>query len=397
MTVQKGQQVEADASLAELAPTSLSQNVLQAQVDLVSAKDALDKAMNNSEARADAHLAMIKAQQTLDDAEKESQSKLYQRASQETIDIARANLINANEALDQAEAVWAQTRGAGEESPVYAAGLSQYAAARQQQQKAEYNLNYVQELPDPLSVEEVNIQLDQAKAQLLTAKQAWEKVKDGPNADDIQAAQVRVDIAQATLDLMRLTAPFAGTITQVDSKPGDLVNPNTAAFQIDDLSRLLVDVDISEVDINQVQIGQAVSLTFDAIPGQDYSGVVTDIASFGSTKDGAVTFTVTVEIQDPSSEIKPGMTAAINVTVSQLDDVLLAPSRAVRTVDNKRVVYVLKNNIPMPVEITLGASANNYSQITSGDLKVGDLIILNPPANLPQMGPGGGMRIRGGG
>jgi hypothetical protein len=50
----------------------------------------------------------------------------------------------------------------------------------------------------------------------------------------------------------------------------------------------------------------------------------------------------------------------------------------------------------MPVEITLGASANNYSQITSGDLKVGDLVILNPPANL-QMGPGGGMRIGGGG
>ena len=91
------------------------------------------------------------------------------------------------------------------------------------------------------------------------------------------------------------------------------------------------------------------------------------------------------------------MTAAVNVTVSQLDDVLLVPSRAVRTVDNKRVVYVLKNNIPMPVEITLGASANNYSQITSGDLKVGDRIILNPPANMPQMGPGGGMRIRGGG
>ena len=53
-------------------------------------------------------------------------------------------------------------------------------------------------------------------------------------------------------------------------------------------------------------------------------------------------FTVTVEISDPDASIKPGMTAAVNIAVSQLDDVLLVPSRAVRTLDNKRVVYVLQ-------------------------------------------------------
>lgn len=393
VNVQKGQQVEADAVLAELEPTSLSQNVLQAQVDLVNAKEALDKAINNSEARAEAHLALIQAEQELDDAEEEAQSKLYQRASQETIDIARANLINANEALDASEAIWDAARGAGEESPVYAAGLSQYARARQEQQQAEYNLRYVEELPDPLTVEEVNVKLDQAEAKLLTAKQNWEKVKNGPDEDEVLAAQVKLDIAQATLDLARLTAPFGGTITQVDSQPGDLVSAGKQAFQIDDLSRLLVDVDISEVDINQVQIGQPVTLTFDAISDKTYTAVVTDIASVGTTASGTVTFTVTVEIQNPSPEIKPGMTAAVNVTVNQLDDVLLVPSRAVRTVNNQRVVYVLRNSLPTPVEITLGASANNYSQILAGDLQEGDLIITNPSTNLtggPGMMMGGG-------
>ena len=395
--VQKGQQIQADALLAELGRTSLSQNVIQAQSDLVNAKEALDKAINNSEARADAHLALIHAQQTLDDAEKEAQSKLYRRASQETIDIARANLINANEALDNAESVYNQTSGAGEDSPVYAAGLSQYAAARQQQQKAEYNLLYVQDLPDPLDVEESNAKLDQAKAQLLTAKQNWEQVKDGPNQDDLQAAQITVDIAQNTLDLARLSAPFAGTITQVDSKVGDLVTTGKQAFQIDDLSHLLVDVDISEVDINQVQIGQTVILTFDALPGQEFTGRVSEIASFGLSVSGSVNFTVTVDIQDPSADIKPGMTAAANVTVSQMDDVLLVPSRAVRTVDGKRVVYVLKDNTPVAVEIELGSSEDNHSQITAGDLTAGDLIIINPPASLMNFGPGAGGGPVGGG
>lgn len=386
--VQKGQQVNEDTVLAELEPGSLPQNILQAQVDLVNAQTALGEAINNSEARANAHLALIEAQQDLEDAEEEAQSMLYRRASQETIDIARANLINANEALDQAEGVWQQTQGAGEDSPVYAAGLSQYAAARQEQQRADYNLRYVESLPDPLSVEEANVKVDQAKARLLAAKQDWEKVKDGPDADEVLAAQVRIDIAQANLDLARLTAPFAGTITRVDSQAGDLVNIGLTAIRIDDLSRLLVDVDISEVDIRQVQIGQVVSLTFDGIPGETFRGIVSEIAETGTSTSGTVNFTVTVEVQDPSAEIKPGMTAAVNIIVSQLDQVLMVPSRAVRTVDGQRVVYVLRDSLPAAVEISLGASANSYSQVANGSIKEGDLIIINPPSSAMPVGPG---------
>jgi HlyD family secretion protein len=388
VSVEKGQRVAADAVLAELEQTSLSQNIIQAQADLVSAQTALDKALTNTEARANAHLALVQAQQALDDAEKKAQSKLFQRASQETIDIARANLINANQALDSAEEIYNQVKGRGESDPVYAAGLSQYARARQEQLKAEYNLRYTQELPDPLAVEEVDAKLEQAKAQLLTAKQNWEKVKNGPNADDIASAQVRVAAAQATLNLAHVSAPFGGTITQTGAQVGDLVSAGKTAFQVDDLSRLLVDVEISEVDINQVEIDQPVTLTFDAIPGQEYGGYVDDIASVGATSGGTVNFIVTVEISDPSPEIKPGMTAAASITVNQLDNVLLVLSRAVRTVNGKRVVYVLRNNLPVPVDISLGASANNYSQITKGDLQEGDLILLNPPSSVNMMGPG---------
>ena len=391
VNVEKGQPVAADAVLAELLSTSLSQNVLQAQVDLVNAKEALDKAYNNSEAAADAHLALIQAQQAVDDAEKEAASMGYKRASQETIDIARANLITANDALKRAEDRWESVKDLDQETAAYANGLSQYASVRQEQQKAQANLNYVTGLPGGLSVEEVNAKLEQAKARLVTAERNWEKVKDGPSADSILAAQVKVDIAQATLDLAHLTAPFAGTITQVDSQPGDLVTNGKLAFQIDDLSHLLVDVDISEIDINQVEVGQTVTLTFDAIPAEGFTGTVTDIALFGASSNGSVNFTVTVEIQNPTPAIKPGMTAAVNIVVSQLDNVLLVPSRAVRTMDSSRVVYVLKSNQAVPVEIELGSSANNYSQIASGDLKTGDLIILNPPAAGASLGSGRGM------
>jgi HlyD family secretion protein len=194
-------------------------------------------------------------------------------------------------------------------------------------------------------------------------------------------------MAQAALDLARLSAPFSGTITQVESQPGDLVSGGLLAVKIDDLSRLWVDVEISEVDIRQVAEGQPVSMTFDALPGQTFDGLVSDIAAAGSTVGGTVNFTVRVEIIDPPAEVRPGMTAAVNITVSRLDDVLLVPSRAVRTVDGQRVVYVVRENLPVAVEIGLGASANNYSQVTSGDLKEGDQVILNPSTSTMPVGP----------
>lgn len=386
--VKKGDVIKTGDVLANLMPSSLAQNLILAQSDLINANNALEKAMNNNTARAAAALAVAQAQKTLDDAISESQSKLYQRAGANTIDIARANLILAEQKVDDAESTYERVAGRSTDDAVYAAALSQLANARQERDRAQYNLNYVEGLPDPNDIATANAKLEQAKAQLQTAKSDWEKVKDGPNPDDITAAQVKIEAIQATLNLVRIAAPFDGTITQVNIMHGDQVNAGSKAFQVDDLSRLLVDVQVSEVDINRVQTGQPVTLTFDAIASKEYNGTVTDIASVGSTTSGAVNFTISVEINDFDQDVKPGMTAAVNVAVTQLDNVLTIPNQAVRVVNGKRVVYLLQNNLPSMVEITLGASSNTASEVLAGDVKAGDLIILNPPSNLFQ--PGGG-------
>src|SRR3989337_3688720 len=81
-----------------------------------------------------------------------------------------------------------------------------------------------------------------AEATLADAQREWERVKDGPSAEDIAAAQAAVDAAQATLDHAQLLAPFAGTITVVDVKTGDLVSSGDNAFRIDDLASIYIDL-----------------------------------------------------------------------------------------------------------------------------------------------------------
>jgi HlyD family secretion protein len=94
------------------------------------------------------------------------------------------------------------------------------------------------------------------------------------------------------------------------------------------------------------------------------------------------------------------MTAAVTITVKQVNNVLMVPNRAVRLVDSQRVVYILANNLPKQVDITLGASSDTMSEVVSTNLKAGDLIILNPPSTLfnrPNGGGGGGGGPFGGG
>ena len=214
------------------------------------------------------------------------------------------------------------------------------------------------------------------------------ELERAPNPDDLAAAQARLLAAKTAVDAQALSAPFKGTITKVEIKPGDQVTPASPAFRLDNLDRMFVDVLVSEVDINTIQISQPVELTFDAILDHPYKGVVSQVAPVGDVIQGVVQFNVTVELTDADENVKPGMTAAVNVVVNQITDTLLVPNRAVRLVNGQRVVYILVNNQLKKIDVTLGATSDTNSQVVAGDLKVGDQVVLNPPQDLFSTGGG---------
>jgi HlyD family secretion protein len=228
------------------------------------------------------------------------------------------------------------------------------------------------------------------EAQLTEAQREYERIKDGPDPDDVAVAESRIAAAQATVNQAFIEAPFNGEVTAADVKPGDQIQPGSLAFRIDDLSRLLVDIDVSEVDINQIKEGQQVTMSFDAIQASEYHGKVVEVALVGDNIAGVVSFTVTVELNDADEQVRPGMTSAVNIVIEQIDEALLIPNRAVRVVDGERVVYILKDGELEPVQVTLGASSDLYSEIIDGELSVGDTVVLNPPSTMLQGGPMGG-------
>jgi HlyD family secretion protein len=392
-----GQQVKAGDVLAELAQTSLPQNVIAAQAQLTTDQESLTTLLNSTTPRANAEQALITAEQNLVNAQKAAQSKQYQQASPQTIAIAQANLIQAQSALDDATTIYNRNKSRNANDPTYAAALSQFAAAQQKFQQAQYNLQYAQSLPDPLTVQAANAAVDVAQAAVQDAQANWEKVKNGPNPADVAAAQAKVAGDQATIDEARITAPISGTITAVNSQVGDLIaqgatssgGSTATAFEVDDYSHIYTDIQVSEVDINNVKKGQAVQVTFDAIPNQTYPGTVSNISQVGVISSGVVNFDVTVQIDSKDPQIKPGMTASASIVTMQLTNVPIVPVRAVRAINGRQVVYVLRSGVPVPVAVTLGPSSTAGSQLVSGNLRLGDPIILNPPSATATNRPGG--------
>ena len=93
---------------------------------------------------------------------------------------------------------------------------------------------------------------------------------------------------------------------------------------------MYADIQVTEVDINRIKIGQDATLTFDAIPNKNYKAKVTEVGEVGTAVSGVVNFNVTVEIIESDEDVKPGMTAAVNIIVNQLDNILVVQNRSVR-------------------------------------------------------------------
>jgi HlyD family secretion protein len=336
-----GDHVSRGDLLASLDRRYLPQNIILAQADLISAQKDLDDLMNSGTTRAEAAIA-------LDEAEKDYKKAYdYRQSLNGKITIREVRIVGG--------------------APV----IKEYKG-----------------YADEETITDADEELALALATLEDAQRDYEQVKDGPSQADVSAAQARVDAALATLSMAVIIAPFDGTVTQADLVSGEQVVSGDIAFRLDDLSHLLVDVQISEVDINSINLDQEAILTFDAILEKEYNGRVVEVGQAGDTEQGVVNFTVTIELTDADELVKPGMTAGVNIVLTEINDVLLVPNRAVRSMEGNRVVYILRDQMPVPVEVRLGQSSETMSIIVEGDLKEGDLVILNPPAQ--NFGPFGG-------
>jgi len=256
-------------------------------------------------------------------------------------------------------------------------------------QTAVANLNNALAGPDPAKVALTQQNLAVAQANYNKAVDDLATLKAGPSTADVAAAKAKIAVDQAVLDRLKIVAPFGGTVVAISTTTGDSVSPGTVALQLADLSSLQVAVSVSEVDINRLKVGQPVNLTLDAVSGKTFTGTVSYIGYLGTTTQGVVNFPVTVVIAHPDPALKPGMTASAAVVTDRKTNVLLVPNRAIHVVGGQRTVTVLFEGQQIPVPVQVGLTNDTQSEITGGQLREGDTIVLNSTTATTTNGGGG--------
>ncbi len=425
--------VTAERALNELKTSRLQQ--AQAMKTLEEARQAWEDAQNPVVAQANAQNAVAVAQKELEEAER-LLIITASTPSEAAISQANANLLLAenayNRTLKDIERI--QKRLSKPESAylffesreLYQRILDSLEQKeirdRRAYEKSQERYNQLLEPVDPLNlaVAEANVigaqatvddaqrkwerirdgytpgELAVLEAQLKDAEREWERLKDGPDEGDLLAAEARVAATQAVLNQVEIKAPFSGIISRLDARPGDQVSPGSLAFRLDDLSHLYVDVMVSEIDINRLKPGQKAVLTFDSIPARslesgagqggagtaalaEYTGSVVEISRVGTQVDGAIHYQVVIEIDQPDALIRPGVSADATIQVKEYQDVVQIPNRAVRYVDDRRIVFVADLGLPQPADVNLVTLTGEYSLLIDGELKPGDRIVLDPP------------------
>jgi macrolide-specific efflux system membrane fusion protein len=217
-------------------------------------------------------------------------------------------------------------------------------------------------------------------------------------ASDVRAKKVAVQLttvaynaASDRLRYTRILSPMDGTITERGIQPGEVVTPGVQAtfegkalLTVADLSTLLVKVDLNQIDVAKVTLGQKVSITLDALPGKAYEAVITKIAPASITpKDKQVdVFPVEATLAKSDALIKPGMTADVRIHIEKKEKVLALPIEAVVKEGGKQFVQKVVmgekgKQKTEKVEVKVGARNDREVEIASGIVE-GDKVLIKP-------------------
>jgi HlyD family secretion protein len=211
--------------------------------------------------------------------------------------------------------------------------------------------------------------LDAAKKSVTSAEQS------------LIASQADLDNQQQNADKRSVTAPISGTVNEINIKNGDDLgklssgSTHVTPIIIGDLGTMKSQVQVNEVDIPNVSIGQRATMTFDAIEGFTATGKVEKVDSLGTITQNVVTYNVTIGFDSLDNRIKPEMSASASIITGVKQDVLIVPNSAVKSQESTSYVEVLnEGTVPQQVNVEVGTANDTETEIVSG-VKAGDKVV----------------------
>lgn len=238
-------------------------------------------------------------------------------------------------------------------------------------------------------------QIAGAESAVVQAEAALDRLTRGTAKEDLEALQIQVDQAEIAvkqaeraLENTELFAPIDGVVSAINIRSNEFPTPGLPAIVLTDTSGFHIELNVDEIDIAQLAVGQPALVTVDALNDLELNGVVSQIDPVaGSGLPGAgggggiVTYRVRIDIEPTDVPLRPGLTAAVSIVTDEARDIIVLPNRVIRIDRQTGQPYVEKivDGVPQRVDIEIGLRNEQFSEIVSG-LEVGDEIAVRRTA-----------------
>lgn len=225
--------------------------------------------------------------------------------------------------------------------------------------------------------------LDELEQQLVLAKA------------QVAISKATVERDRANLNYSVIRSPISGVVVARDINVGQTVAANFQTpilFQIaKDLYQMQINISVAEADIGQIQTTQEITFNVDAFQEREFTASVKQIRLNPTIQENVVTYNVVAAVENRDGILLPGMTANVRFVINHKRDVLRISNAALRYKPNRdeaqisgvnqapqgTQLYRLKNQVQQPVQVTTGVTDGHMTEIVSGDLNVGDEIIVS--------------------
>lgn len=417
--VKKGQVI------AQLDPSVSQAQVQQARANLENAKASLAQAragvVSSRAGTADAQAKLLAAQSTVQN------QQAGVSGAQANVAVSKAERDDALSALKQQESLAAAGIIAKRDLEI-AQTAFRTADARYNQAQAQLNQAMVSEKSSAGAGQaQASAQLQQSQAQVSQAQAQVQQAEA-----QVQQAQAALTLSEVNLSHTTITSPIDGIVVSRDVNVGQTVAASLSAptlFTIaNDLTKMQVIANIDQADMGLVEQAKGATFTVDAFPGKEFKGAIQQMRLNPQNVQNVVTYNVVFDVDNPEQKLKPGMTANLTITIDERNNVLKVPNSALRyrpqstnsqnrtssgsggqgaqgerqrrgqqngdaangqgenritpstapvLAGQTRLVWVLgSDKKPQPRRIVVGLSDGTSTEVVSGNLQEGDVVII---------------------
>jgi HlyD family secretion protein len=372
LSVAVGDQVKSGQILARMqtkdTPDSIAASIASAEMDVINAKNALSDLNTTAETN---KIQALNDIATYEQAVRDAQYQLENYAPPITFQglTPAAAVDKTKKELDIALQAFEPYKYKSEYDSVRESYLEKLNDAQSNYDAAVKWLGY-------------QYALETAQANLNQANLQYEKYKDGPSNQDIQAAQADLENAQAQLkvakstqSILNLIAPIDGTVMDITSNVGEVVS-TSPIITIADLKQTMLDVYLDETDLDKAVVGNAAEVVFDALPNQTFKGKVVSVNPGLVTVSNvqAVEVKVLLDSTDQQTNLPVGLNASVDVVSGSATNVILVPVEALHELaPGEYGVFVVQNGTTRLRVVKVGLQDITSAEITSG-LQAGEVV-----------------------